>query len=208
MNAVGNKHRRENDRDGDDRPGDFLHAFQCRVLRRQSFLDVMLHDLDDDDGVVHHQTDGQHQAEQRERIDGETEQREKRERADQRNRHGEQRNQRRAPALQEDEDDDDDEDDGFHQRVLDLLHALGDGQRGVERDDVIQVRRKTLLEFFHDRLRAVGGVHGIGVRQLVEGDERGRLAVQARLHVVVLRAEFDAGDILHAQDRAAGIARA
>ena len=60
----GDEHRRQDDGDGHDRPGHFLHAFQCRLLGRQPVLDVVLHDLDDHDGVVHNQADGQHQPEE------------------------------------------------------------------------------------------------------------------------------------------------
>ena len=79
-------------------------AFKAACFGRHAFFDVPLHGLHHDDGVVHHQSDRQHQSEQRERVDGESEQREEDERADQRNRHREQRNQRGAPALQEDVD--------------------------------------------------------------------------------------------------------
>ena len=127
-------------------------------LGDKPLLDVVLHDLDDHDGVVHHQADGQHQAEERQRVDGEAEQREQRERADQRHRHRQQRDERRAPALQEDEHHDDDEHDGLDQSVLDFLHALGHRQRRVERDHVIHVRREALLQFRHERLGVVGGV--------------------------------------------------
>ena len=87
-------------------------ALKVGVLRRHAFLDVVLDRLHDDDRVVHHEADRQHQAEQRQRVDGKAEQREEDERPDERDRHGQQRNQRRAPALQEDEDDDDDQHDG------------------------------------------------------------------------------------------------
>jgi hypothetical protein len=80
-------------------------ALSGRVVRRQALLDVVLDRLDHDDGVIHDQADGQHQAKERERIDRKAEHREERERADERDRHGDERNQRGAPALQEDEDD-------------------------------------------------------------------------------------------------------
>ena len=67
-------------------------------------------------------------------------------------------------------------------------------------DHVIHVRREALLEFRHERPGVGGGLHGIGIRQLVERDERGGLAVQARQHVVVLRAQFDAGHVLDPHD--------
>ena len=73
------------------------------------FFDVMLDRFHDDDGVIDDQTDGEHESEERERVDGEPEERKKHEGADQRDGHGAERDQRRAPALQEDEDDEDDE---------------------------------------------------------------------------------------------------
>ena len=59
-------------------------ALQRRILRRHSFLDVAFDRFHHDDGVVDHQADGQHQAEQRQRVDGEAEHRKDDERADQR----------------------------------------------------------------------------------------------------------------------------
>ena len=134
--------------------GHLLHRLERGVLGRQPVLDVMLDRLDDDDGVVDDEADGEHQAEERERVDGEAEQREDREGADQRHRHGEQRDQRGAPALQEDEDDDDDEDQRLEQRLDDLPDALAHGQGGVERDDVVEVGREALLGLLHQRLGA------------------------------------------------------
>ncbi len=76
-------------------------AFKRGLLGRHAFFDVPLHRLHHHDGVVDDQSDGQHQAEERERVDRKAENGEHDERSDQRNRHREQRNQRRAPALQE-----------------------------------------------------------------------------------------------------------
>jgi hypothetical protein len=77
---------------------------------------MTLHRLHHHDGVVHHDADGQHQSEHAGDVDRKTQQREDRERSDHRDRHGEQRNQRSAPVLQENEDHQNDEPDGFHQR--------------------------------------------------------------------------------------------
>ena len=67
------EHRRENQRNAYHRPGDFFHRFQSCCFGRQTFFDVALHRLDHHDGVVYHQADRQHQAEQRERVDRESE---------------------------------------------------------------------------------------------------------------------------------------
>ena len=49
------------------------HRLQRRVARREARLDVALDVLDHDDGVIDHDADGQHQAEQRQRVDREAE---------------------------------------------------------------------------------------------------------------------------------------
>ena len=95
-----------------------------RVLRRHPFFDVTLDRFHDDDCVIHHQPDRQHQSEERERVDREAEQREQHKCADQRNRNRQQRNQRRPPALQEDEYDDDDQRERLEERLDDLAESL------------------------------------------------------------------------------------
>ncbi len=94
-----------------------------RIARRHAFLDVMLDGLHHDDGVIDHEADREHEAEKRERVDGEAEERKEREGADERNRHGAERDERRAPALQEKEDDQDHEHERLDERVHDLVHA-------------------------------------------------------------------------------------
>ena len=113
MNAVGTKTAARISAIATTGPETSSIALKRRVLGRQALLDVVLDGLHHHDRVVHDQADGQHEAEQRQRVDREPEQRKEHERADQRDRHRQQRNQRRAPALQEDEDDEDHE----HQRL-------------------------------------------------------------------------------------------
>ena len=124
-------------------------AFNAAVFGRHAFLDVALHALDHDDGVVHHQTDRQHQTKERKRVDGKTEKREKHERADERNRHRKQRNQRGAPALQENVDHQDYQRQGDQKRYHNFLHSLGHRARGIQRDDVIQVLGEALFHLRH-----------------------------------------------------------
>ena len=66
-------------------------------------------------------------------------------------------NQRRAPALEEKENDDDDQDQRLNQRVLDCLHPLGHGERGVEADDVFKIGRKLFRELRHRLARFLRG---------------------------------------------------
>ena len=80
-----------------------------RLARRESLGDVPLHVLDHDDGVVDDDADGEHEAEQRQHVEGEPEDRHGGERADQRHGDGEERDQARAPGLEEQDDHDHDE---------------------------------------------------------------------------------------------------
>ena len=82
------EYRGEDQCDGDDRPGHFLHRLKCRIFRRKPVLDVMFDGFDDDDRIIDHETDGEHEAKERERVHREPEKREQRKRADQRHGHG------------------------------------------------------------------------------------------------------------------------
>ena len=73
--SAGHEHGAEHQADGDHRPGHLAHRLDRRFLWRQAVLDVMLDRLDDDDGVVHDDADGQHQAEQRQVVQAEAQNR-------------------------------------------------------------------------------------------------------------------------------------
>ena len=204
---AGDEDRGDEDRgkdkgDGHDRTGDFLHGLERGIARAHSLLDMVLDGFDHHDGVVDDETDGQHQAEERERVDGKSEQRENGEGADERDGNGEERNERGAPPLQEDEDDDNDEKKGLEEGFDDFLDAGGDGERGVERLGVLHAGRKALGQLGHELLRLAGRVERVAARRLVEGDDGGRLALEAALDIVILRAEFDARHVFEAEDGA------
>ena len=132
-------------------------------------------------------------------------QREDHERPDQRHRHGEQRDEGGAEALQEHEHDDDDEDERLEQRLDDLLDPLADGERRVERHHVVEVVGEALLGFLHQRQRLVHGVDRVRVGQLVDGDDCCGRAVQAADLAVALRAELDARHVAHPYDRSVDV---
>ena len=68
---------------------------------RLAFLNVALDVFDHHDGVIHHQSGGQRDAEQRQRIDRKPQQLDEGESSDQRNRNGHRGNNRAAPVLRE-----------------------------------------------------------------------------------------------------------
>ena len=124
MNAVGTKTATRISAMAMTGPETSSIALKRRVARRQPVLDVVLDGLDHHDRVVDHQADGEHEPEQRQRVDREPEQREDGERPDQGDGHGQQRNQRRPPALQEEEHHEDHEHQRLEQRVDDLVDAF------------------------------------------------------------------------------------
>ena len=107
----GDEYGQQHDCRGDDRRGHVAHGLQRRLAGFHAPFDIDLRGLDDDDGVVDHKADGQHQSQQRDDVDGKSQQREQREGADERHGDRHQGDDRRAPVLEEEEDDEDDEDD-------------------------------------------------------------------------------------------------
>ena len=73
--GSGHEYRRENQGNSYYGTRQFLHRLQCGILWCHALFDMPLHALDDDDRVIYHQADRQHQPEQRECVDGKTEQR-------------------------------------------------------------------------------------------------------------------------------------
>ena len=93
----------------------------------------MLHCFNHDNRVIDHEANREHESKERQGVDAETEDREEHEGADERNRH------RAADGIsvarqpwRKTKDDDDHQDQRLNQRVLDRLHPLGHGERGVE----------------------------------------------------------------------------
>ena len=99
------------------------------VLVGQPLVDVVRGVLDDHDGVVDDDADGQDEAEESEHVDREPERGHRGEGADDRHRHGRRRDQHGPPVLEEDQDDDEDEDAGLEQGLVDLVDRLLDEQR-------------------------------------------------------------------------------
>ena len=68
------KHRGQHQGDSQHRPGQLAHRLDRRILGSQTLLDIAGGVLDDDDGVVDHDADGQDQGEERHQIHREAEQ--------------------------------------------------------------------------------------------------------------------------------------
>src|SRR5215472_18251270 len=140
---------------------------------------MLFDSLDDDDRVIHDETNGQNETKQRQSVDGKTKKRENRERANQRNRHCQQRNQSGPPVLQEDEYHEDYENQRLDESSDDLFDTLRYCKGGIQRDGVIEVFGKSGFQFFHQRLDAFHCVKSISAGKLIHGDDRRGLSVQA-----------------------------
>ncbi len=155
------EHRGQHQGDGDQGARHFLHRPIGRFLGGQALADVTLDVLDHDDGVVDDDADGQNQGEQRQGVDRIAQGQLHREGADEGDRDGQDRDDGRAPGLQEDQDDDHHQEDGFDQHVLHGRNRGGDVFRRVIGDGVFHARREVGLDgvqFGDDRIGRRQGV--------------------------------------------------
>ena len=129
------------------------------------------------------------------------------EHAHQRDRHGEERNQRRAPALQEDEHHQHHQADGLEQRDENLLDARLHGRGGIEGDFVVHAGRKTLLEILHRRAHGGGNIQRVGTGKLKGRDDTGWFSVERTGLVVIERAHLEGRHVAHAHQRSIGFSR-
>src|SRR5271167_1007635 len=165
-------------------------------------FDVLFNGFDHNDRVVHHQTNCQDKAEQRESIDGEAKQWKNKESADQRHGYGQQGNQRGAPTLKEEVHNDNDEDEGLDEGMDDLSYALSDGERCVQSNRIVEAGRELSLGSHHEIFGALSGLNGVGPRKLVNSHDRGWLAIQPALQIVNLSPKFNSSHVLQAYERA------
>ena len=178
-----------------------------RLVGRHPGRDLLLgHDpfdvLDDDDRVVDDDADRQHQAEEREHVDREAQHQQADEGADHGDWHRQHRDQRRAPALQEEEDHQRHQEHRLGEGLHDLDDRLLDERRGVIGHRPLHARRKRLLQLVHPRLEELADIERVGAVAQVDEDERRRLAVESGDLVIVARGERHRGDVLDADQGA------
>jgi hypothetical protein len=198
------EHRDQRQRDGDDGPAHFLHGLVGGLARREPALDVALDVLHHHDGIVHHDADGQHHAEQRQRVDREAEASISAERADDRHRHGQQRNDRRAPGLQEHDHHDHHQRDGFEQRVHDRLDARARTASGHRRSRIPRLRASSALQLPSSRARRRRSASALAPGAWKMTERTAGLLSSSAAQRVLRRAEFDARHVAQVGDDAVG----
>ena len=198
----GHEYRAQHQGGGDDRAGHFAHGALGGFHRVQAQADVTFDVLHHHDGVVHHDADGQYQAEQRQRVEREAEQVHHREGADQRDRYRHQRDDRGAPGLQEQDHYQYHQHQGFEQGMHHCLDGATDEDGRVIDDAEVHAFGEVLLELGHLGPHFVGNLDGIGARTLEDRDRHRRLVVQQRAQGVLARPQLDPGDVFQAGDLA------
>ena len=163
-------------------------------------LDPSLHVFDDDDRIVHHDADRQHQSEQRQRIEAEPQCLHEGERAHDCHRHGNQRDEGGPPFLQKQEHHQSDEDHRDAERSQHLSLRFLDEGGGVIHDAGLESR----WESGPERLEAVAHLfrrlQRVGAGELVDVHPHARLTVEPAHLVVLLRPQFNPGNIPQAHD--------
>jgi hypothetical protein len=175
-----------------------------RGVRIQAILDFAFDILDHHDGIVDHDAGGQHQAEQRQGIDGKAGQQQRRERADDGHRNGHQGNDAGPPGLQEHHHHQYHQSDGFDEGVNHGFDGAAYEDRRVIVDLVGHALGKVLGDLFHGGAHRGRQIQGIRTGQLEYRDGDGGTAVQHAAQRVVVRPEFDAGDVAQIRGLAVG----
>ena len=194
------KDRAKHERDGDQRAADFGHRFARRVARTEPVFDVVLDGFHHHDGVIDHDADREHEAEERDVVDRESESRHRRESADERDRNRDERDDRRAPGLEKDEHDENDQRDGFEERLLHFVDRLAHGGCRVVNDCVVEPGGEALLELSHLLAHGVGGGERVRAGTLENANRGGRFSAELAVDRVIARRQLDPRDIAHASD--------
>ena len=198
----GNEHGAQHQTDRNDRARDLLHGLMSRRQRFQAFLDVTLDVLHHHDGVVHHDTDREHQAEQRQGIDGVAQQVQRAEGANDRHWYRQQRDNRRPPRLQEQRDHQYHQQHRLQKGGNDRLDGIADEDRSIVNRLILHPLREAGRQFIHGGDHFVADLQGVGARRLENTQGHRILAIQLRAQGVVTGPHFQPGHVFQAQNLA------
>ena len=161
---------------------------------------MALHIFHDNDGVVHHETDREHDREEGEKVDREAEQEHQERCTDERDGDGDDRDQRGADGAQEKVDDEDDQQQRFAEGFPDLVNGIPDVFRIIVRHGDFHACRELFLDFGQRGADGLDDIERVCGGQHPDPDEGRFLAVEADVRVVTLRAQLDVGDVFEPHD--------
>ena len=202
----GHEDRVQHQGGGDDGSGDLGHGPLGRLLGAQLLLvDEALGVLDHDDGVIDDDADGEDDREQGDGIDGQPRRQQHGEGADDRPGDGQDRHQGGAPVTEEGIGDQDDQPQGLEHGDDHVAQADAHEVGGVVIDVVFEIVGEALGELFQGGVDPVGRLQGVGAGGEIDAQHRRGHAIDPGIGIVVLRPEFDAGDIAQTHHGAVGI---
>ncbi len=182
-----------------------LHRLDRRALLVESFaLHKLLDPFNHHDGVVHHQADGQHQAEERQRVDAVAKSRQHHKGGAERDRDGDRWNQRGAPVLQKNIADDDHKQEGQPKRGHNFTEAGADKFGGVVGEYGFKTFGIILLEPRQFTLQRIHGVEGVGTWCTAQAQRHTGSAVVFGGKKIVVGSFFDACNVLEVDHRTVG----
>ena len=150
------EHSAQHQRDRHQRATDLLHRLQRGIAPAQALREMPLDILDHDNGVVDHDANREHKAEQRQIVDGIAERGHRSKSSDQRHRNRHDRDDRRPPALQEHQHHDNDQQHRLVDGLDQFVDRLGDEFGRVIADIVVEPLGEAGLQLLHRVLDALG----------------------------------------------------
>ena len=201
LEGDGEKNDHQTCGDGEDGPGDFFHGKQTGFEGGHALLNVADDVFEDDDRVIDHDADGQHQGQQGKDVDAITEEVEQPEGSQ--NRDGDRRggNHRGAGVPQKEKDQKDHENRGNPDGLGHFADGGFDVERGVVGKIEADIRWKQGADAGDFRTDAAGDVDGVSVGLFNHAQPHRRLPVEARDGVLDLRADLHGGDVAQANRR-------
>ena len=199
------EHGHHDQRDGDDRTTQLVHGVDGSQLSRLiALIQLRMDALDDDDRIIDHNRDGQHQRTKGQEVQAKADHRKQEEGTDQghRNRNG--RDQGRTHILQEDINHDEHQDKGLDQG---LEHLVDRGEQevvGVHGDVDLQARRQCRLLLFQQGLDVANGLCRIRSCHLEDDTGHGIMTIHLVQVRIGLTTQLHISDILQAQHLSVG----
>ena len=196
----GDEHRTQHDGNADQRTADLLHALLGGFTRTQAFFSHQTFDVfHHHNGVVHQQTDSQHQTEHGEGVDRKTRHRQHAHRAQHHHGNGNGRNQRGAKVLHEQIHDRHHQHHGFEQCLHNALDRHAHEGRGVISHCGFETGRQKRLQFLQLGFDGVAGGQRIGATGREDGHARRTAAVAADVGGVAVATQFHTRHVAQAQ---------
>ena len=173
---------------------------RCRKWGEPLF-DISLDVFHHHDGIVHHDTNRQHQPEQAQGIQREAQQVENTERAHYRYRHRNQRDYRRAPGLQEQDHHQHDQHHRFQQRLHHSADRVAYKHRRVVRRRPFHIVRESCGQFVHFGAYRVRQIDGVCPRRLEDTNPDRVFIVQLGAQRVAAGPHLDTRHVAQSDDR-------